>query len=188
MANATASTTTPDGEQPSRRDFIYIAAGAVGAVGAAAMVWPFIDQMNPASDTLALASTEYDVSQVAEGQQVVIMWRGKPVFVRHLAPREVEAAKRDDAIANTFLEPATLAERVAQSNGEPGKDNMLVFAANCPHLGCVPNFAEGAYGGWFCPCHGSVFDTAGRRRGGPSPGNLEKAPYVYTNENVIRIG
>lgn len=187
MAEATTHTTGEGGE-PSRRDFIYIAAGAAGAVGAAATVWPFVAQMNPAADTLALASTEYDVSAVAEGQQVVIMWRGKPVFVRHRTADEIARAKADDAAVPSMRDPATDAERIAQANGEPGKEGFLIVQANCPHLGCVPNFKEGEYGGWFCPCHGSVFDTAGRIRGGPSPRNLDKAPYVYTSDTVIRIG
>ncbi len=182
------ATTHPagDGHEPSRRDFIYIAAGAAGAVGAAATIWPFVDQMNPAADTLSLASTEYDVSKVEEGQQVVIMWRGKPVFVRHRTPDEIARAKADDGAP--MIDPATDAERIAQANGQPGDEAFLIVQANCTHLGCVPNFAEGPFGGWFCPCHGSVFDTAGRIRGGPAPRNLDKAPFVFTNGAVIRIG
>ncbi len=172
--------------EPTRRDFIYIAAGAAGAIGGAALVWPFVDQMNPAADTMALASTEYDLSQVAEGQQVVIMWRGLPVFVRHRTAAEIAAARRDDGVA--LKDPATDAERVLQSDGKPGKPEFMIVQANCTHLGCVPTFGGGDFGGWLCACHGSVYDTAARIRGGPAPTNLPLAPYVYTADTVVKIG
>jgi ubiquinol-cytochrome c reductase iron-sulfur subunit len=183
--HASAATHT-GGDEPTRRDFIYIATGAVGAVGAAAMAWPFIDQMAPAADTLALASTEYDISQVPEGQQVVIFWRGKPVFIRHRTPVEIAAAKRDDGAS--MRDPATDAERVMQSNGQAGKEEYLIVEASCTHFGCVPTFGGGAYGGWLCACHGSVYDTAARIRGGPAPENLHLPPYVYTSGSVVKIG
>ncbi|MDX2235662.1 MAG: ubiquinol-cytochrome c reductase iron-sulfur subunit [Hyphomonadaceae bacterium] len=184
----TASPASPaaTGSEPSRRDFIYIATGAVGAVGAAAFVWPLIDQMSPAADTLALASTEYDVGQVAEGQQVVIFWRGKPVFIRHRSAEEIAAAKRDD---NADLrDPQTDDQRVLQANGQPGKPEYLIVEASCTHFGCVPTFGGGSYGGWLCACHGSVYDTAARIRGGPAPTNLVVPPYTYTTGNVVKIG
>jgi ubiquinol-cytochrome c reductase iron-sulfur subunit len=172
--------------QASRRDFIYIATGAVGAVGAAALAWPFIDQMSPAADTLALASTEYDISQVPEGQQVVIFWRGKPVFIRHRTAAEIAAAKRDDKAE--MRDPQTDAERVTQSNGQVGKEQFLIVEASCTHFGCVPTFGGGSYGGWLCACHGSVYDTAARIRSGPAPLNLKVPPYIYSTDAVVKIG
>jgi ubiquinol-cytochrome c reductase iron-sulfur subunit len=171
---------------PNRRDFIFIAAGSVAAVGAAATAWPFIDQMNPAADTKALATTEVDLSAVEPGQQIVVTWQGKPVFVRHRTQAEIAAAERDDFA--TLKDPQTDAARIAQENGEAGKPAYIVLQANCTHLGCVPTFAEGAYSGWFCPCHGSVYDTSGRIRRGPAPKNLFVAPYVYLTDSSIRIG
>lgn len=170
----------------SRRDFIFIAAGAVGAVGAAATAWPFIDQMNPAADTKALSTTEVDLSAVQPGQQIVVTWQGKPVFVRHRTEHEIQAAQRDDYV--TLKDPQTDATRIAQENGQPGKATYIILQANCTHLGCVPTFAAGSYNGWFCPCHGSVYDTSGRIRSGPAPKNLLVAPYVYLTDTSIRIG
>lgn len=186
MAESTANAADAHGAEPTRRDFIYIAAGAAGAVGALATVWPLIDQMNPAADTLALASTEYDLTQVVEGQQVVILWRGLPVFVRHRTQAEIDRARRDDGAP--MKDPATDAQRVVQSNGEPGKAQFLIVQANCTHLGCVPTFGGGDYGGWLCACHGSMYDTAARIRKGPAPLNLLVAPYVYTSDTVVKIG
>lgn len=188
MADSATSATTATGPaaEPSRRDFIYIATGAVGAVGAAALVWPFIDQMNPAADTLALASTEYDLSQVPEGQQVTIFWRGKPVFVRHRSAAEIASARNDDNA--TMRDPATDAQRTTQANGQPGKAEYLIVEASCTHFGCVPTFGGGSYGGWLCACHGSVYDTAARIRGGPAPINLVVPPYTYTSDAIVKIG
>ncbi|HRO03413.1 MAG TPA: ubiquinol-cytochrome c reductase iron-sulfur subunit [Terricaulis sp.] len=184
MADAT---TEAHGDETSRRDFIFIAAGGMAAVGAAATVWPFIDQMNPAADTRALASTEVDLSAVELGQQVRILWQGKPVFVRHRTAEEIAAAQRDDFAS--LKDPQHDAARLVQSNGEAGKAEFIILQASCTHLGCVPTFVEGSsYGGWFCPCHGSDYDTSGRIRRGPAPLNLLIAPYVYTNETTIRIG
>jgi ubiquinol-cytochrome c reductase iron-sulfur subunit len=174
------------GAEPTRRDFILIAAGAAGAIGAVATVWPLIDQMNPARDTLALASTEYDVTQVTAGQQVVILWRGLPVFVRHRTPEEIAKAQRDDGAP--MKDPQTDAQRTLQSDGQPGKPEFLIVQANCTHLGCVPTFGGGEYGGWLCACHGSVYDTAARIRKGPAPLNLAVAPYVYSSDTVVKIG
>lgn len=186
MADHASPAAPGAGDEPTRRDFIYIATGAVGAVGAATFVWPLIDQMSPAADTLALASTEYDLSQVPEGQQVVIFWRGKPVFIRHRSAGEIEAAKRDDNAA--LRDPQTDAERVLQANGQPGKEAYLIVEASCTHFGCVPTFGGGQYGGWLCACHGSVYDTAARIRSGPAPQNLIVPPYTYTGDTVVKIG
>jgi len=171
----------------TRRDFIFIAAGAVSAVGAAAAAWPFIDQMNPAADTLALATTDVDLSAIDVGQQIKIMWQGKPVFVRHRTAAEIAAAQRDDYA--DLKDPAFDADRIVQENGEPGRPEWLILQASCTHLGCVPTFVEGSsFGGWFCPCHGSDYDTSGRIRRGPAPENLYTAPYIFTGETSIRIG
>lgn len=184
MADAT---TGAHGDDTTRRDFIYIAAGGVAAVGAIATVWPFIDQMNPAADTRALSTTEVDLTAIDLGQQIRILWQGKPVFVRHRTAGEISAAQRDDFAS--LKDPQRDAERTLQSNGEAGKAEWLILQASCTHLGCVPTFVEGsAFGGWFCPCHGSDYDTSGRIRRGPAPRNLDLAPYVFMNDTSIRIG
>ena len=184
---AEAASSAHGGDEPTRRDFIYIAAGAAAAVGTAATIWPFIDQMNPAADTRALSTTEVDLTAVEVGQQIKVMWQGKPVFVRHRTQTEIAAAQRDD-FAN-LKDPQTDAERLVQGDGQPGRPEWLILQASCTHLGCVPTFVEGSsYGGWFCPCHGSDYDTSGRIRRGPAPANLFVAPYVFTGETAIRIG
>jgi ubiquinol-cytochrome c reductase iron-sulfur subunit len=165
--------------EPTRRDFIVVAASAFGAVGAAAAVWPFIDQMNPSADVLALSSTEVDLTQIAEGQIVTILWRGKPVFVDHRTAAEIAAAQKDDTAE--MRDPEKDADRVK-------KPEWLITIGICTHLGCVPLGHQGEYGGWFCPCHGSVYDTSGRIRKGPAPRNLEIPPYAFLNDTRIRIG
>ena len=186
----------------NRRDFLYIATGAVGAVGAALTVWPFIAQMNPDASVLALSSVEVDLAPIAEGQAVTIKWRGNPVFIRHRTPKEIEAAKAvkmdelKDPIARSANvkegEPATDANRVVG-----GKENFIVMIGVCTHLGCVPIGNDGDYavvegsaktGGWFCPCHGSHYDTSGRIRRGPAPENLAVPQYAYVTDTKIRIG
>ena len=155
----------PNHQDPNRRDFIHIAAGAA-AVGAGAMAaWPLINSMNPAADTLALSTIEFDLTKVQEGQQVVIKWQGKPVFVRYRTPAEVERARADDRAG--LKDPQADADRV-----KPGHQQYLVVIGSCTHLGCVPTFGAGDFGGWFCPCHGSHYDTSGRIRKGPAPINL----------------
>lgn len=168
----------------TRRDFLYVATTAVGAVGAACVAWPFIDQMNPAADTLALASIEFDVSTVAEGQSVTLTWRGKPVFVRHRTPAEIEEAR--EVPLDDLRDPQTDAERAE-------KPEYLVMVGVCTHLGCVPlgqsvSDPKGDFGGWFCPCHGSHYDTSGRIRRGPAPLNLAVPEYQYISDTVVRIG
>jgi ubiquinol-cytochrome c reductase iron-sulfur subunit len=176
-----------EGSETTRRDFIYIAAGSVAAVGAAATIWPFISQMNPAADTRALSTTEVDLTAVELGQQIKVMWQGKPVFVRHRTANEIAAARRDDYAS--LKDPQMDAQRIVQEDGQPGRAEWLILEANCTHLGCVPTFVEGsAFGGWFCPCHGSVYDTSGRIRRGPAPKNLAPAPYVFMNDTSVRIG
>lgn len=184
---AAQSNTAQTGEDATRRDFIYIASASAGAVATAAAIWPFIDQMNPAADTLALSTTEVDLSAIELGQQIKVMWQGKPVFVRHRTQSEIDAAHRDD-YAN-LKDPQSDAERIAQENGQPGRAEWLILQASCTHLGCVPTFVTGSsFGGWFCPCHGSDYDTSGRIRRGPAPKNLVPAPYVFVNDTSIRIG
>jgi len=168
-------------DDPSRRDFIHIAAGAAAVGGVATLVWPLVDQMNPSGDTLALASIEFDLSKTVAGQQTVVKWRGKPVFVRNRTPAEIQAARRDDNAP--MKDPQRDEDRVKE-----GKDQWLVLVGVCTHLGCVPNFGTGEYGGWFCPCHGSVYDTSGRIRKGPAPKNLEVPTYAFVSDTRIKIG
>jgi ubiquinol-cytochrome c reductase iron-sulfur subunit len=165
--------------EPTRRDFIVVAAGAFAAVGAAAAVWPFIHQMNPSADVLALSSTEVDLSQIAAGQSLTVLWRGKPVFVRHRTATEIEQAQKDDTAV--LPDPQKDADRVK-------KPEWLVMMGVCTHLGCVPLGQQGEYGGWFCPCHGSHYDTSGRIRKGPAPANLPVPDYAFLNDTRIRIG
>ena len=183
MADTASANATPEGshEEPSRRDFIHIAAMAAAAGGAGALAWPLVETMNPSGDTLALASVEFDFSKVAPGQQTVIKWRGKPVFVRNRTPKEIAAARADDHAE--MRDPATDASRV-----KPGHDQWLVLIGVCTHLGCVPNFGLGTYGGWLCPCHGSIYDTSGRIRAGPAPLNLPVPEYQFTGPTKVKIG
>ncbi|TNE62826.1 MAG: ubiquinol-cytochrome c reductase iron-sulfur subunit [Alphaproteobacteria bacterium] len=170
----------------NRRDFLHVAAATMGGVGAVVAAWPFIDQMNPAKDTLALASVEVDISNIAPGEAVVVKWRGKPVFVRHRTEAEIEQA-RAVPIAD-LVDKQTDADRVQE-----GHADWLVVMGVCTHLGCVPlgtrsGEERGDFGGWFCPCHGSHYDTAGRIRKGPAPKNLEVPVYSFVNDNTVKIG
>jgi ubiquinol-cytochrome c reductase iron-sulfur subunit len=193
---------TAEHADSSRRDFLYLATGAVGAVGAALTVWPFINQMNPDASVLALASVEVDLAPIAEGQEITIKWRGNPVFVRHRLAAEIEAAKAvaiadlpDPLARNANLPDSDQATDVNRVVG--GKEQFLIMMGVCTHLGCVPLPNEGDYavvegngkhGGWFCPCHGSHYDTAGRIRKGPAPQNLAVPQYAYLSDSKIRIG
>ncbi len=165
--------------EPTRRDFLFIATGAVGVVAVGSAAWPLIDQMNPDASTLAAASTEVDLDNIALGQIVTVKWRGKPVFVRHRTPKEIEAA--DAAPLSELRDPATDASRVQ-------KPEWLVVIGICTHLGCVPLGHQGPYDGWFCPCHRSVYDTSGRIRQGPAPYNLVIPTYKFTSPTKITIG
>jgi ubiquinol-cytochrome c reductase iron-sulfur subunit len=169
------------GTAPSRRDFLYIATATVGAVGAAAVTWPLINSMNPDASVLALSSTDVDLSPIVEGQIVTVKWRGKPVFISHRTKKEI-----DDARATPM---ADLKDPQADdARVKKGKDQWLVVVGICTHLGCVPLGHEGQYNGWFCPCHGSVYDTSGRIRQGPAPINLEVPPYDFASDTSIKIG
>jgi len=182
--------------EPTRRDFLYIATGAVGAVGAAFVAWPFIDQMNPSSAVLALASIEADISTVQPGQQVIFKWRGHPLFVRRRTAKEIAEARAvplseliDPIARNANLPddaPATDANREF-------KPEWLVLIGVCTHLGCTPTVStpqapQGEYGGWLCHCHGSQYDTAGRIRKGPAPQNLAVPPYQFLSDTKIKVG
>ncbi len=176
----TSAADSKEGE--TRRDFIVLTASAMAGVGGAAAMWPFIDSMNPSADVLALASTEVNLSPVLPGQEIKVMWRGKPVFIRHRTPEDIAKAKADDA--GSLPDPQTDAERVKE-----GKEQWLVMLGICTHLGCVPlGKSAGEYGGWFCPCHGSHYDTSGRIRKGPAPTNLAIPEYEFLNDTTIKIG
>jgi ubiquinol-cytochrome c reductase iron-sulfur subunit len=169
-------------DDPNRRDFIHIAAITAAAGAGGMLLWPLVDQMNPSGDVKAMASIEFDLTKVSEGQQVVVKWRGKPLFVRNRTAKEIADAVHDDHA--DMRDPATDAARHL-----PGKANWLILVGTCTHLGCVPTFGGGEYGGWFCPCHGSVYDTAGRIRKGPAPKNLAlPEPLALLSDTKVKIG
>ncbi|APO68386.1 ubiquinol--cytochrome-c reductase iron-sulfur subunit [Rhizobium gallicum] len=187
-------TTSEASREPTRRDFLYLTTGMAGAVGAAAVAWPFIDQMRPDASTLALASIEVDVSSLGPGMSLTAKWRGKPVFIRNRTPEEVKAADevplsdlKDPIARNENLPGEAQATGVDRSAGKD-KENWIVMIGSCTHLGCVPLGQAGEYNGWFCPCHGSVYDTAGRIRKGPAPTNLPIPTYSFVSDTVIKIG
>ncbi|MEX0629006.1 MAG: ubiquinol-cytochrome c reductase iron-sulfur subunit [Cucumibacter sp.] len=173
--------TTEAETEPTRRDFIYIATGAVGAVGVAAAVWPLIDQMNPSAAVRALVSIEFDLSPIAEGQSVTIIWRGLPLFIRHRTAAEIAAAVGTPL--DELKDPQSDSERIKQGHAQ-----WLIMVAICTHLGCVPLGESGPFGGWFCPCHGSVYDTSGRVRSGPAPKNLVVPSYEFLTDTTVKIG
>jgi ubiquinol-cytochrome c reductase iron-sulfur subunit len=194
---------------PTRRDFLFIATGAMGAVGTAASLWPLIEQMNPSADVLALASIEIDLASIQPGQSVTFTWRSHPLFVRRRTEAEIEAARAvpvgellDSVARNANLPenaPATDENRLTPNvGGQQGAQAMrraewLVLQGICTHLGCTPaastpQVPEGQYGGWLCHCHGSQYDTAGRVRVGPAPRNLDVPPYQFLSDTRIRVG
>jgi ubiquinol-cytochrome c reductase iron-sulfur subunit len=189
---------TTDALEPNRRDFLVVAGNAFAAVGAASLLWPFIQQMNPDASTLALSSVEIDLSPVKEGQAITALWRGKPIFIRNRTKAEIESAEDvnvtnlpDGLARNENLptdDPATDANRTIK-----GHENWIVLIGICTHLGCIPKGQSmgderGEFGGWFCPCHGSQYDTSGRIRKGPAPRNLEVPPYAFKTDTKIKIG
>ena len=184
MADTAHSGTGTGHEDESRRDFLILTAGALGAVATAVVVWPFIDSLNPARDTLAESTTEADLAPIQVGQRLTLKWRGKPVFVAHRTPQEIKAAQ--DVNAGDLRDPQTDAQRVK-------KPEWLVVVGVCTHLGCIPlgqnpGDDRGPYGGWFCPCHGSIYDTSARIRQGPAPQNLAVPEYKFTTDHTVRIG
>lgn len=170
------------GAEPTRRDFLYIATGAAGAVGLGFVVWPFVGSLAPDAETIAAgAPVEVDLTPIAEGQIVKVFWRGKLIFIRNRTPKEIEEARAVEIASLRDPQPDT-------ARVKPGHDQWLVVYGNCTHLGCVPLGHQGPYEGWFCPCHGSIFDTSGRVRGGPAPINLPIPPYTFVSDAKIRIG
>ncbi|MFZ5609615.1 MAG: ubiquinol-cytochrome c reductase iron-sulfur subunit [Pseudomonadota bacterium] len=169
----------------TRRDFIHVASGAMLATGAALAVWPLVDSLNPSADVLAMSSVEVDLTPVAVGQRITVKWRGRPVFISRRTPREIALARADDNNP-ALIDPARDASRAERAE-------WLVVIGVCTHLGCVPlgqapSQPRSEYGGWFCPCHGSKYDTAGRVRRGPAPRNLDLPPYVFLDDRRLKIG
>ena len=169
----------PDAQEVDRRDFLNVATIGVTAVGAAFVAWPFVAQWKPAADVLALATTVVDLAPVAEGQQITVNWRGKPVFIRHRTAAEIAAAR--DVAMDDLKDPQPDSERAL-------RPEWLIMVGVCTHLGCVPLGNQGEYNGWFCPCHGSHYDTSGRIRKGPAPENLGVPDYVFTDDATVVIG
>ncbi|MGL5838731.1 MAG: ubiquinol-cytochrome c reductase iron-sulfur subunit [Sphingorhabdus sp.] len=184
QAESMEETLGKDGER--RRDFIHIAAVSFAGVGAGAVVLPLLNQMSPSADVRAMASAEVDVSAIEPGQAIKTSWRKQPVFIRNLTPAEIAAANK--VPVSSLRDPQTLAERT-----KPGKENWLVTLGVCTHLGCVPLGAaagevKGEFGGYFCPCHGSHYDTAARIRKGPAPTNLVVPEFEFISDTVVKIG
>ena len=169
----------PKGETSERRDFLFTASYALGAVGVGAAVWPLIDQMNPDASVKALATTEVDISKIGLGKTITVLWRGKPVFIRRRTQEEI--SKAQNVNLEELKDPQKDEDRVKKSE-------WLIMTGVCTHLGCVPLGDKGDFGGWFCPCHGSHYDTSGRIRKGPAPTNLEIPKYEFVDNNTIKIG
>jgi ubiquinol-cytochrome c reductase iron-sulfur subunit len=181
-----ADTATPAqaGSGETRRDFLYLAAAGMGVVGTASVIWPLVDSMNPSAEVLALASTEVDLGPIAEGQRITVTWRGNPVFIDHRTQAQIQQAEAVDVA--DLPDPQPDSARVE-------KPEWLIVIGVCTHLGCVPlgqktGQSRGEFGGWFCPCHGSHYDTSGRIRKGPAPLNLPVPPYSFTTDTQIIIG
>ena len=173
-----------ENRKEKRRDFLQLSTISLGAIGTAAFMWPFLKSMNPAEDTLALGSTEVDISGIEEGQSITVKWRGKPVFIKRRTHQEIKEAR--EVLLTELKDPAKDVNRVQ-------KDEWLILVGVCTHLGCVPlgqkmTDTKGDYNGWYCPCHGSHYDTSGRIRKGPAPTNLDVPEYIFLNETTIKIG
>lgn len=188
IAHATVreATFTVGAADPTKRDMLKLLVGSGVAIGVGALLWPFIDSMNPAADVLALSSIEVDLAPIQKGQAITVVWRGKPIFVRSRTPEEIKGAEA--VPLSDMIDPQLDSARV-----KAGKENWLVVVGICTHLGCVPlgnklTDARGDYGGWFCPCHGSQYDTSGRVRHGPAPSNLALPPYAFNGDAKIKIG
>ena len=174
----------PDEDTETRRDFLYLVTLAAGAVGTGIAVWPLINSMNPSAEVLALATGEFDLEPVRLGQRITVVWRGQPVFIDHRTPEQIARARADDDA--DLKDPEADSARVK-------RPEWLVVIGICTHLGCIPKGQRpgdpvGEFGGWFCPCHGSHYDTSGRIRKGPAPKNLVVPPYEFLDDLLIRIG
>ncbi len=185
-AHATGHPPSGHGPDASKRDFLKLVAGASAAIGVGAIVWPLLDSMNPSSDVLALGSVEVDLAPIPVGQAITVVWRGKPMFIRHRSDTEIKEAA--DVKMGDLIDPQSDADRV-----KAGHSQWLIVVGICTHLGCIPlgnkpTDPRGDYGGWFCPCHGSQYDTSGRVRHGPAPLNLALAPYAFESDTKIKIG
>jgi ubiquinol-cytochrome c reductase iron-sulfur subunit len=177
-----ASVTTMSSAEPTRRDFLYIATGAAAAVATAGALWPIIAQMNPDASTIALgAPIEVDLTPIAEGQVIKVFWRSKPIFINHRSKKQIGDAQNVDVAK--LPDPQPDSARV-----KPGHEQWQVLIAICTHLGCIPLADQGPYDGYFCPCHGSIYDTSGRIRQGPAPLNLALPPYEFLSDTKVRIG
>jgi ubiquinol-cytochrome c reductase iron-sulfur subunit len=186
MADSSAATQHAPQEGVTKRDFLQLVAGAGAVIGGAAIAWTLIDSMNPSADVLAVSSVEVDLTPITQGMGITVMWQGKPIFVRHRTPAEIKAA--EDVQLSQLIDPATDASRV-----KPGHSPWIVLIGICTHLGCIPlgnkpTDPRGEWGGWFCPCHGSQYDTSGRVRHGPAPLNLALPPYVFETDTKIKLG
>lgn len=190
-----ANSASPDGagaagtheEGAGRRDFLFLAGGAFGAFATGASLWPLLDSLNPARDTLAASTTEVDLAPIEQGQAITVKWRGSPVFIRRRTQKEIAEAKAVDP--DDLPDPQTDEQRF----GSGAREQWLVVVGVCTHLGCIPlgqkgTDNKGEYGGWFCPCHGSHYDTSGRIRKGPAPKNLAVPPYRFVDDTTIRVG
>jgi ubiquinol-cytochrome c reductase iron-sulfur subunit len=177
----------------TRRDFMILATGAFAAIGTVAVIWPLIDQMNPDATALALASTDVDLSAIEPGQSVTVTWRSKPVFIRYRTEQEIEAARAvpladlPDRLARNENLPDN-APATDENRAVPDRPEWLIQVGICTHFGCVPIGEQGDHRGWFCPCHGSHYDTSGRIRRGPAPENLLIPQYVFLDDTTVRIG
>lgn len=186
MNTASKIAATPNEEtETKRRDFLYFLASATGVVGAATTVWPLLDSMNPAADILAISTIEVDLAPIQPGQRITVVWQGKPVFIDHRTSNQIAQAKADDNDPG-LIDPATDASRAKRAE-------WLIMIGICTHLGCIPlgqkaGDRHGQWSGWFCPCHGSHYDTAGRIRKGPAPKNLVLPPYEFLENGMVRIG
>jgi ubiquinol-cytochrome c reductase iron-sulfur subunit len=174
------------GPEVTKRDFLQLITIAGAAIGAGAIAWPLIDSMNPSKDVLALSAVDVDLTPVTEGMGITVVWQGKPIFVRHRTAAEIKEAQ--DVALNQLIEPQPDSARV-----QSGHDQWIVLIGICTHLGCVPlgnkpSDPRGDWGGWFCPCHGSQYDTSGRVRHGPAPANLALPPYAFESDTKIKVG
>jgi ubiquinol-cytochrome c reductase iron-sulfur subunit len=175
-------TTASSADHPTRRDFLFVATGAVAAVGTVATLWPFISQMNPDASTIAAgAPIDVDLTPIAEGQDIKVFWRGKPIYIMNRTKKQIEEAQK--VPLSSLPDPQTDQSRVKE-----GHDQWLVVIGICTHLGCIPIAHEGNYDGFFCPCHGSQYDSSGRIRQGPAPANLPVPPYQFVSDTKIQIG